>query len=95
MKKGGGVSERFEDKEMKIGGVANKKKMKKNMQRLGGRGGLSLASAKARNDNYNPSVIKKQREFFRNAKHVKKYKKSINQQEHRSTPFNANGLLEI
>lgn len=51
-----------EDKERKIGGVMNKKKMKKNMQRLGGRGrgGLSLesfANAKARNDSYNPSVI--------------------------------------
>ncbi|XP_057782414.1 uncharacterized protein LOC131000500 [Salvia miltiorrhiza] len=97
MKKGGGVSERYGDKETEIGGVTNKKKMKKNMQRLGGRGGLSLASfanAKARNDNYNPSVIKKQREFYKNAKYVKKYKKTINQQEHRSTPSTTQGLLE-
>lgn len=41
------------------------------------------------------SYAEKQREFYRNAKHVKKFKKSINQQEHRSTHFNANGLLEV
>ncbi|KAK6141328.1 hypothetical protein DH2020_024926 [Rehmannia glutinosa] len=43
--------------------ITNKKKMKKNMQRLGGRGGLSLesfANIKARNENYNPSVINEQ-----------------------------------
>ncbi|XP_047977274.1 uncharacterized protein LOC125219356 [Salvia hispanica] len=97
MKRGGGVPHRNDDNEAKIGGVTNKKKMKKNMQRLGGRGGLSLASfanAKARNDTYNPSVIKKQREFYKNAKYVKKYKKSLNQQERQSTPSTAQELLE-
>ncbi|KAL1542672.1 hypothetical protein AAHA92_19729 [Salvia divinorum] len=97
MKKGGGLPHRYDDKEPKIGGVTNKKKMKKNMQRLGGRGGLSLASfanAKARNDSYNPSVIKKRREFYKNAKYVKKYKKSISQEEHQITPSTAQGLLE-
>lgn len=66
MKNGGGVSERYEDKERKIGGVMNKKKMKRNMQRLGGRGGLSLesfANAKTRNDNYNPSLISQSLNF--------------------------------
>lgn len=66
MKRGGGVPHRNDDNEAKIGGVTNKKKMKKNMQRLGGRGGLSLASfanAKARNDTYNPSVISMSLDF--------------------------------
>lgn len=68
MENGGGASERYEGKEGKIGGVMNKKKMKKNMQRLGGRGrgGLSLesfANAKAKNDSYNPSVISKFLDF--------------------------------
>ncbi|KAG6417853.1 hypothetical protein SASPL_120048 [Salvia splendens] len=40
------------------------------------------------------SSAEKQREFYRNAKHVKKYKKSINQQGHRSNSFNARELLE-
>lgn len=60
MKKGGGISEHGE---RKMGGedlINNRKKFKRNMQRLGGRGGLSLesfANAKTRNDNYNPSLI--------------------------------------
>ncbi|EYU46729.1 hypothetical protein MIMGU_mgv1a023368mg [Erythranthe guttata] len=63
MKKGGGDSGRNGIKGNKMGGqdfISNKKKMKKNMQRLGGKGGLSLESfvnAKTRNDNYNPSLI--------------------------------------
>ncbi|KAH7517126.1 hypothetical protein FEM48_Zijuj09G0029200 [Ziziphus jujuba var. spinosa] len=43
--------------------------------------GLSLeAFANAKSGCYNPSTIKKQREFYKNAKYVKKYKKSIKQQ---------------
>lgn len=63
MKKGGGSSDGKEIKGRKMGGqdfIKNRKKMKKNMQRLGGKGGLSLesfANAKTRNDNYNPSLI--------------------------------------
>ncbi|KAL0371399.1 UNVERIFIED_CONTAM: hypothetical protein Sangu_0458000 [Sesamum angustifolium] len=92
MKKGGGNSERNEDKGRKVGGqdvIKNKKKMKKNMQRLGGRGGLSLeafANAKTRNDNYNPAIIKKQREFYRNAKYLQKFKRSIKQQQQLDIP---------
>ncbi|KAK1437251.1 hypothetical protein QVD17_03040 [Tagetes erecta] len=59
----------------------NHSKMKKNRSRLGG-GGLSLqafANAKSRNDGYNPALIKKQREFYKNAKCVNKYKKSQKQ----------------
>ncbi|CAH9133945.1 unnamed protein product [Cuscuta epithymum] len=59
-----------------------KKNMKKNMQRLGGKG-LSLeafVNAKTSNGNYNPSLIKKQKEFYKNAKFVKKYKKMVKQQ---------------
>ncbi|CAK9175938.1 unnamed protein product [Ilex paraguariensis] len=67
--------------------IKNKKFMmmqtkKKNMKRLGG-GGLSLDSfvnAKTKNDNYNPAFIKKQREFYKNAKYVRKYKKSLQHQ---------------
>ncbi|XP_021867087.1 uncharacterized protein [Spinacia oleracea] len=60
----------------------NKNKMKKNMQRLGGTG-LSLeafANAKSRQNSYNPALLKKKREFYRNAKHVNKYKKLLKQQ---------------
>ncbi|KAK6164764.1 hypothetical protein DH2020_001628 [Rehmannia glutinosa] len=90
MTKGGGISNENQGK--KMGGqdfIKNKKKMKKNMQRLGGRGGLSLesfANIKARNENYNPSVIKKQREFYKNAKYVKKYKRSFKQDEQLNIP---------
>ncbi|GAV67284.1 rRNA_processing domain-containing protein [Cephalotus follicularis] len=57
-------------------------KKKKNLQRLGG-GGLSLevfANAKSTNSHYNPSSIKKHREFYRNAKYVSKFKRSTKQQ---------------
>ncbi|CAA0832087.1 Protein NETWORKED 3A [Striga hermonthica] len=93
MKKGGGTSVRDGDKGKKMGGqdfIKNRKKMKKNVQRLGGKGGLSLesfANAKTRNDQYNPSLIKKQREFYKNAKYVKKYKRSLKQQEQPNIPF--------
>ena len=55
---------------------------KKNMRRLGG-GGLSLeafANAKSTTNNYNPALIKKQKEFYKNAKYVSRYKKSLKQQ---------------
>ncbi|PIN02567.1 hypothetical protein CDL12_24916 [Handroanthus impetiginosus] len=102
MTKGGEISELNESKGRKMGGqdyIKNKKKMKKNMQRLGGKGGLSLESfvnAKTRNDNYNPSLIKKQREFYKNAKYVKKYKMSLKQQEQLGGPgpSTAKRLLE-
>ncbi|XP_050363429.1 rRNA-processing protein FYV7 [Argentina anserina] len=50
---------------------------KKNMKRFG-RQGRSLD--KSTNSYYNPSVIKKKREFYDNAKHVKKYKQLVKQQ---------------
>ncbi|XP_009769469.1 uncharacterized protein LOC107806786 [Nicotiana tabacum] len=71
------------DTNQKIKGSNSKKKMKKNMQRLGGRGGLSLeafANAKTKSNNYNPAIIKKQREFYKNAKYVNKYKRIVKQQ---------------
>ncbi|KAG6520285.1 uncharacterized protein LOC122051257 [Zingiber officinale] len=56
---------------------------KRNEQRLGGKG-LSLeafANAKSRSSSvYNPALIKKQREFYRNAKLVNKYKKEVKQE---------------
>ncbi|OWM78034.1 rRNA-processing protein FYV7 [Punica granatum] len=64
---------------------------KKNMKRLGG-GGLSLeafAGMKSNSNQYNPALIKKQREFYKNAKYVSKYKKSLkqlNQQNNLSMP---------
>ncbi|GAB2226001.1 hypothetical protein Drorol1_Dr00021783 [Drosera rotundifolia] len=67
-------------------GVAQRKKknMKKNMNRLGGvGGGLSLeafASAKTRRNDHNPAILKKKREFYKNAKYVKKYKQQQKQQ---------------
>ncbi|KAL1188390.1 hypothetical protein V5N11_031762 [Cardamine amara subsp. amara] len=57
-------------------------KKKKNMKRLGG-GGLSLqtfANLKSQNNRYNPSLIKKQKEFYKNAKYVSKFRKSMKQQ---------------
>ncbi|KAJ3681109.1 hypothetical protein LUZ60_015598 [Juncus effusus] len=53
---------------------------KKSEQRLGGKkGGLSLEAfsrVKSMPSGFNPSIIKKQREFYKNAKLVSKYKKS-------------------
>uniref|UniRef100_J3NDX7 rRNA-processing protein FYV7 n=2 Tax=Oryza brachyantha TaxID=4533 RepID=J3NDX7_ORYBR len=45
-------------------------------------GGLSLAAfanAKSRNTGYNPALIKKQKEFYKNAKLISKYKRSKKQ----------------
>ncbi|KAF8115448.1 hypothetical protein N665_0027s0062 [Sinapis alba] len=57
-------------------------KRSKNMKRLGG-GGLSLqtfANLKSKNSHYNPAFIKKQKEFYKNAKYVSKFRKSMKQQ---------------
>ncbi|CAA2956383.1 uncharacterized protein LOC111412415 [Olea europaea var. sylvestris] len=100
MKKGGGVSEDAKKGGKKFNGpdsIKSKKKMvKKNMQRLGG-AGLSLeafANAKTRNDNYNPALIKKQREFYKNAKYVQKFKRSLKQQEQQNDPSTISRPLE-
>ncbi|KAF2532050.1 hypothetical protein F2Q70_00031178 [Brassica cretica] len=56
---------------------------KKNMKRLGG-GGLSLqtfANLKSKNSHYNPAFIKKQKEFYKNAKYVSKFRKSMKQHD--------------
>ncbi|KAM5563920.1 hypothetical protein ABKV19_018505 [Rosa sericea] len=50
---------------------------KKNPRRFGGQG-RSLENST--NSYYNPAIIKKKREFYDNAKHVKKYKKLVKQQ---------------
>ncbi|KAI3732439.1 hypothetical protein L1987_63644 [Smallanthus sonchifolius] len=71
-------------------------KMKKNRNRLGG-GGLSLqafANAKSKNDGYNPALIKKQREFYKNAKYVNKYKKSQKQPNQGQSSSQATNLAE-
>ncbi|KAJ0243226.1 rRNA-processing protein [Hirschfeldia incana] len=55
----------------------------KNMKRLGG-GGLSLqtfANLKSKNSHYNPALIKKQKEYYKNAKYVSKFRKSMKQQK--------------
>ncbi|KAL9267317.1 hypothetical protein AKJ16_DCAP13193 [Drosera capensis] len=61
-----------------------KKNMKKTMNRLGGvGGGLSLeafASAKTRRNDHNPAMLKRKREFYQNAKYVKKYQQQQKQQ---------------
>ncbi|KAI7740836.1 hypothetical protein M8C21_020156 [Ambrosia artemisiifolia] len=69
---------------------------KKNRARLGG-GGLSLqafANAKSKNDGYNPALIKKQREFYKNAKYVNKYKKSQKQPNQGQASSQATKLIE-
>ncbi|XP_020212941.1 protein PXR1 [Cajanus cajan] len=66
---------------------------KKNISRLGG-SGLSLdafANAKSKNNHYNPAIIKKQREFYKNAKNVNKFKKLLKQQ---NDPSLAQKLVE-
>ncbi|KAF0888879.1 hypothetical protein E2562_019388 [Oryza meyeriana var. granulata] len=60
---------------------------RRNEQRLGG--GLSLAAfanAKSRNTGYNPALIKKQKEFYKNAKLISKYKRLKKQQNQSSNP---------
>ncbi|KAK7396845.1 hypothetical protein VNO78_18006 [Psophocarpus tetragonolobus] len=86
--------------EERIDNQKNKKKkhimMKKNISRLGG-GGLSLdafASAKSNNNHYNPALIKKQREFYKNAKNVNKFKKLLKQQNQQNDPSLAQRLIE-
>ncbi|MFS8014414.1 hypothetical protein Hanom_Chr15g01344211 [Helianthus anomalus] len=75
----------------------NNKMMKKNRSRLGG-GGLSLqafANAKSKNDGYNPALIKKQREFYKNAKYVNKYKKSQKHPNQGQSSSQATELIEV
>ncbi|CAL5093252.1 unnamed protein product [Urochloa decumbens] len=65
---------------------------RRNEQRLGvgGGGALSLAafaSAKSRNTGYNPALIKKQKEFYKNAKLISKYKKTKKQLGQSSNPL--------
>ncbi|CAL1390434.1 unnamed protein product [Linum trigynum] len=66
------------------------KKKKNNMKRLGGgSGGLSLetfASIKSTTNNYNPAIIKKKREFYKNAKYVGKFKKQMKQENRQTNP---------
>ncbi|XP_076915858.1 uncharacterized protein LOC143575339, partial [Bidens hawaiensis] len=69
---------------------------KKNRARLGG-GGLSLqafVNAKSKNDGYNPALIKKQREFYKNAKYVSKYKKTLKQPNQGEGSSQATSLTE-
>ncbi|CAI0447675.1 unnamed protein product, partial [Linum tenue] len=65
-------------------------KKKSNMKRLGGgSGGLSLetfASIKSTTNNYNPAIIKKKREFYKNAKYVGKFKKQMKQENRQTNP---------
>ncbi|XP_042516680.1 rRNA-processing protein FYV7 [Macadamia integrifolia] len=61
----------------------------KKKKRLGG-GGLPLedfANAKSKNRNYNPAIIKKQKESYKNAKQVSKYKKLLKQQSETGNNF--------
>ncbi|KAI4329752.1 hypothetical protein MLD38_028100 [Melastoma candidum] len=75
------------------------KKKKKNVRRLGG-GGLSLesfANMKPGRSQYNPAIAKKQREFYKNAKYVSKYKRTLkhhNQQNDLSMPSSSKGETE-
>ncbi|CAJ2632096.1 hypothetical protein L195_g000832 [Trifolium pratense] len=59
-----------------------KKNKKRNVSRLGGSGrSLNVfANAKSNNNQYNPALIKKQRELYKNAKNVNKYKKMLKRQ---------------
>ncbi|KAI3678997.1 hypothetical protein L6452_38302 [Arctium lappa] len=75
----------------------NNSKMKNRNRMGGGGGGLSLqafANAKTKNDGYNPALIKKQREFYKNAKCVNKYKKSLKQQNQEQGSSQATKSIE-
>ncbi|XP_068663636.1 rRNA-processing protein FYV7 [Aristolochia californica] len=51
--------------------------------RLGGKG-LSLeafTNAKTKRLDYNPAYVKTQKEFYRNAKHIRKFKRTLKQQK--------------
>ncbi|KAB2616194.1 rRNA-processing protein FYV7-like [Pyrus ussuriensis x Pyrus communis] len=72
-----------ENREKFNGSRSNSMKKKKNMRRMGGQG-LSLeafANAKSNSSYFNPALIKKQKEFYKNSKYVNKYKKSLKQQQ--------------
>ncbi|KAG5231789.1 DNA ligase [Salix suchowensis] len=78
-------SNREEDKEKINGPKSMMNKKKKNMKRLGGAAGLSLeafvnAKSNSSSSFSNPAIIKKQREFYKNAKYVSKFKKKLKQQ---------------
>ncbi|XP_027367121.1 stress response protein NST1-like [Abrus precatorius] len=95
MKKNEELSNRFDKAKEKTMMMMKKKKMK-NMSRLGGNG-LSLnafANAKSKNNPYNPSLIKKQREFYKNAKNVNKFKKLLKQQHLQSDHCSTQSLIE-
>lgn len=75
----------------------NNSKMKNRNRMGGGGGGLSLqafANAKTKTDGYNPALIKKQREFYKNAKYVNKYKKSLKQQNQEQGSSQATKSIE-
>ncbi|XAR58478.1 hypothetical protein NMG60_11013882 [Bertholletia excelsa] len=80
------------------GSINPRKKIMKgrNMKRLGG-GGLSLvafANAKTKSNHYNPALIKKQRQFYKNAKYISKYKKSVKQEIQQNDPHPAISSLQ-
>ncbi|KAJ4823057.1 hypothetical protein Tsubulata_049609 [Turnera subulata] len=92
-------SEVNEEERMKSSKSISMKRNKKNMSRLGGgRGGLSLqafANAKSTSAQYNPALLKKQREFYKNAKYVSKFKKTLKQQGQQSNPSPAVKPVEV
>ncbi|KAH8489235.1 hypothetical protein H0E87_024759 [Populus deltoides] len=78
-------SNREDDREKTNGPKSVMNKRKKNMKRLGGAAGLSLeafvnAKSNTSSSFSNPALIKKQREFYKNAKYVSKFKKKLKQQ---------------
>lgn len=79
------LSNREDDREKTNGPKSMMNKRKKNMKRLGGAAGLSLeafvnAKSNTSSSFSNPALIKKQREFYKNAKYVSKFKKKLKQQ---------------
>jgi hypothetical protein len=89
---------RAEGETDKFNGARSIAMKRKNKTRLGGGGGLSLeafANAKSANGEYNPALIKKKREFYKNAKYVSKFKKAIKQEKRQNDIPHAIELQQV
>ncbi|KMZ63632.1 hypothetical protein ZOSMA_3G01130 [Zostera marina] len=94
-------SERSLEKELKFtmtasGGYRGNKKTMRNTKHFGGNGiPLQTFSNSKSQGTYNPHLIKKQQEVYRNAKLIRKFRKSVKQQERREDCVPAISIPEL